>query len=257
MAVEDLAAVEVEEAEEAGALQAVIGLETGLKGEVEETSEIEMMILIEMKTNSMIETEVTIEEGKSIQIPINLFWIVKIDHHQDPHQEEDTAQEEAGPGPDLETVDSAAEETAAVVVEDSTTETTSETIEITEEVHQDVTSIEEATVMNITVAADSEEEIEVEIDSETTIEEEASEAETEMIETMTEEAAVHHVTAASEMTKRESWKKEDALNVKKRVTWLETALVEVVKRDQDSDLAPLCFQSTKNILHFCCKVINF
>ena len=70
--VEDLAAEEeieeVEEAVVAGALQAVIGLETDLIGEVEETSEIETMILIEM-----IETEGTIEEGKSILFPINYF----------------------------------------------------------------------------------------------------------------------------------------------------------------------------------------
>ena len=78
--------------------------------EVEETSEIEMTMTEVIDT--MIETEATREEGKSIEF---LFKYLVIDLHQDPHQEEDTAhQEETDLDPEM--VDMVAEETAAIVV---------------------------------------------------------------------------------------------------------------------------------------------
>jgi len=240
---EEEAAVEVAAAE---ALQVVIGMETDLWEEMvvvieeaEETSEIEMTMTEVIDT--MIETEATREE----------------DLHQDPHQEEDTAhQEETDLDPEM--VDMVAEETEAiVVVADTTIEMTTE---ITEEVHQEETSIEataKTSVIEEVVAAS--EEIEAATDSETTIEEVVVASETEMTETMIEEVVVLQGTVASEMIKRESWKKEDALSVAKKVTWLETAPTvlkswEIDKINLDSDLNLFNF---KHIQHYCCKVINF
>jgi hypothetical protein len=165
--------------------------------EAEETSEIEMTMTEVIDT--MIETEATREEGKSIEF---LFKYLVIDLHQDPHQEEDTAhQEETDLDPEM--VDMVAEETAAIVVVGDTT--IEMTTEITEEVHQEETSIEataKTSVIEEVVAAS--EEIEAATDSETTIEEVVVASETEMTETMIEEVVVLQGTVASEMIKRES-----------------------------------------------------